>query len=520
MNDFNDQHTPTPEFRASLERDIARAFRRETQFDPAPHRRTWRIGTIIGVAAGAVFTLTVGLVLGASTGYASAEEILKERGDTPLPSRPALAVLKNIPPLVFTCSNPVRAAQLPQVQQGIPIIELPSATARSTDWFRGILGLRQVSNGNLLVNDAGRRQMKLLDSSLALQSIVRDSAPGSATSYGPRIVPLHRYLGDSSLMAESISGNLLIFGPTGQVARAMAPTSDAMMTGLNIGGGGVDDKGRILYGSHIREQMFRGIVPGAVDSALLVRVDLDTRRADTLARMRVSGSTTMVNNGTGVTRFTAEPLPVVDEWALLSDGSIAVVRGHDYHIDWIHADGTSHSTSKLPFDWKRLTDEDKQKIIDSARVAMSAELSAGLARRPARGASPDGGTGSGARGGRGGDPGLPPDPTRPPPVVEYVAPALKDMPDYYPSIRRGAVMPDLDGNLWILPTSSAQSKNGELVYDVVNVKGDFHRVRVPAGRSIAGFGKGGVVYLNAGDKTSGFYLEKTKLPAQSKTASR
>ena len=63
------------------------------------------------------------------------------------------------------------------------------------------------------------------------------------------------------------------------------------------------------------------------------------------------------------------PLITVDDWAVLSDGTIAFVRGHDYHIDWIHTDGSKVSTGKLPFDWKRLTDDDKQKLIDSARTA-------------------------------------------------------------------------------------------------------------------------------------------------------
>ena len=44
-------------------------------------------------------------------------------------------------------------------------------------------------------------------------------------------------------------------------------------------------------------------------------------------------------------------------------------------------------------------------------------------------------------------------------------------------------------------------------------KGLFQRVRVPLGRSIAGFGKGGVVYLLNGDRTNGFFLERAKLDA-------
>jgi hypothetical protein len=104
--------------------------------------------------------------------------------------------------------------------------------------------------------------------------------------------------------------------------------------------------------------------------------------------------------------------------------------------------------------------------------------------------------------------------------MEYIAPELKDIFDFYPPIRLGSVMADLDGNLWILPTTTARSKAGELVYDVANPNGDFHRVRLPAGRSIAGFAKGGVVFLLAGDATNGFLLEKTKVPPPPKTRPR
>jgi hypothetical protein len=88
---------------------------------------------------------------------------------------------------------------------------------------------------------------------------------------------------------------------------------------------------------------------------------------------------------------------------------------------------------------------------------------------------------------------------------------LSEIPDYYPPIRENSAIADLDGNLWILTTTTAQSKHGELVYDVVNPKkGLFERVRMPEGRSIAGFGKG-VIYLQSGDRANGFYLERVKL---------
>jgi hypothetical protein len=508
MNDDTNSHEPTPEFRAALEREITRALRSETLFGPAdePHRA--RLGVVICVVAGAVVTQAIGRVFGACTGYASADAIVKSRGDTPLPSAPPLAVLKNIPPLILSCANPVRAAQLPSGEQGVPIVELPPAAAKTSATLGSVLGLRQLSSGNVLVNDAGRRQVKLFDSTLALLTTVRDSAPGAATSYGPRAIPLVQYLGDSVVFPDINAGSLMVMGPSGEIARAMAPSHPDMLIGLNLGFGGTDDKGRILFESHVRD-FTKSVANGyGPESTVVLRADLDSRRVDTIARLKTWPSTMMVRNGPGaVTKFTMDPLPLIDQWALLSDGSIAIARGHDYHIDWIHADGTTRSTQKLPFDWKRLTDDDKQKLIDSVRDVEGPRMALALGRRRANPPS----DADAARGGRGAV--NPSDIIQGPPVpVEYVPPAYKDMFDYSPPLRRGALLPDLDGNLWILPASSAQSKNGELVYDVVNMRGDFHRVRVPLGRSVVGFGKGGVVFLLSGDKATGFYLERTIVP--------
>ena len=112
----------------------------------------------------------------------------------------------------------------------------------------------------------------------------------------------------------------------------------------------------------------------------------------------------------------------------------------------------------------------------------------------------------------------------PPLIVRAAMPPLADLlrdgpiADYAPPMRVNATMADLDDNLWILPRVSTLSKRGELIYDVVNSKGElFERVRVPLGRAIAGFGRGGIVYLTSGDMKNGYYLERSRLaPATSK----
>jgi hypothetical protein len=310
------------------------------------------------------------------------------------------------------------------------------------------------------------------------------------------------YVADSSLFADYGSQSILVLGPTGRVARSMAPLNSRgppIRPGLNSGG--VDDRGRVIYLSPIRTEAGLG---AAGDSVALIRVDLETRRVDTLASLnrnptRVSHE--RLADGTPVVTLVTNPLPAIDEWAVLTDGSIAIVRGHDYHIDWIRPDGRRESTPRMPFDWKRLLDEDKQKLIDSARSALAASLSS---------TATGGGASRSAGGdrGRGGDAGAMANPGML--KREFVSP--KSIADFYPAIRPGATLPDRDGNLWILPATSARSLHGELVYDVVNAKGElFRRVRAPIGRAVGGFGRGGVVFLISGDPGGGVRLERTKL---------
>ena len=216
------------------------------------------------------------------------------------------------------------------------------------------------------------------------------------------------------------------------------------------------------------------------------------------------------------------PLPLIDDWVMLPDGSVAVLRGRDYHIDWVNADGTRTSSPKMPFDWKRLSDSEKQAIVDSTKRAVEKQWAAtqqsagknggqglpgaatsfGTAEAGGRlvataGVSNDAASAGGAR----------PAVTRPPPVVV----GANELPDYIPPVLRSGVMrADPQGNVWILPSTSAQSIGG-LLYDVVNRKGQiFERVQLPAGRALEGFGAKGVVYLSAHDST-GAHIERTRL---------
>jgi hypothetical protein len=90
----------------------------------------------------------------------------------------------------------------------------------------------------------------------------------------------------------------------------------------------------------------------------------------------------------------------------------------------------------------------------------------------------------------------------------FVAPS--ELPDYRPAISAGSAKPDLDGNLWIRTSAVRPGAIAGPIYDVVNRKGELvDRIQVPSGRSIVGFGKGGVVYMMARDDKAA-WLERTK----------
>lgn len=290
------------------------------------------------------------------------------------------------------------------------------------------------------------------------------------------------------------------------------------------------------------------------DSLPIVRVDFDTRKADTITFVRVpKNETQMTRAEDGQMRFTMKinPLPQADDWALLADGTVAVMRVLDYHVDYYSPDGKHIASEKLPYDWKQITDEDKSKLVDSLKVMASTFMNRGN-------------TGGGA----------------PRMMIEPIA--AEKLPDFYPPVRQGSSIADRDGNLWVLPTTSSLSaqlaaqmntmgggmggrggmggppggmggppgappaggaqagaagaapggaardttggrggvppqmmaalmNQPPQVYDVVNREGKLvERVKLPGGRQIAGFGPNGLIYLVAREGRD-IYLETVRL---------
>jgi hypothetical protein len=118
-------------------------------------------------------------------------------------------------------------------------VTLPDPSAKASDHFGVILGVRELSDGRVLIDDGGRRQIRLFDPALGTFVVVMDSAAGTSRSYGARPTPLIRYLDDSTLVPDYRSRTLSVLDSQGQVVRSWAmPTASDL--GLLRRGAAVD----------------------------------------------------------------------------------------------------------------------------------------------------------------------------------------------------------------------------------------------------------------------------------------
>jgi hypothetical protein len=287
-----------------------------------------------------------------------------------------------VPAILLAQEQPRQQAAPPSPPPGPAIRKISTASAVSTVSLGAVTSVRELSGGRVLVNDGTRRRLLLMDSSLKVISVVLDSLSESANFYGTRPGALIAYRGDSSLFIDPASYALLVLDGNGTIARvrSVPRVEDVFyVAGMSPAYGvpGVDAKGRLVYRMPARPAPPKVAPPAGVpyippepDSAFIVGIDLDTRKLDTLGVIKIPKQDYVIrmleSGGISFTQM-INPLPLTDDWAVLADGSIAFVRGRDYRMEYLRPDGSKPSGQKLPFEWQRMLDEDKQKLVDSVK---------------------------------------------------------------------------------------------------------------------------------------------------------
>ena len=395
-----------------------------------------------------------------------------------------------------------------QVGPVVRLISAPNAVSPHT--LGTVAAVRQLRDGRVLVNDTQRRQLVLLDAALSSMTVLADSSAARTHSYGARAGGIIPFVADSTLFVDPAGLSMLVIAPNGTIARvASLPRSQdaAALANNNTTLPGFDARGRLIYRGLTRvKQVVNGGLTTAVfpDTIDIDRIDLATRRVDTVGYFKVATTKmiiTQTEHGMGVSGQ-LNPLQTVDDWAVLSNGAVAIVRGQDYHIDIVQPDGSLHAAPKIPFEWIALTDEMKIAVLDSAKAQITRSFANGTippqlmemhgaAGVPMHGAPPPNQTSSD---------GAPP--------IQLVG--ANELPDYQPPFAAGAARADLDGNVWVRTSATRRGAVGGPIYDVIDSTGRLvDRLQLQPGRQIVGFGPNGVVYMTARDDR-GAWLERTK----------
>lgn len=398
---------------------------------------------------------------------------------------------------------------------------LPAPDATFEEPFSSVSGLRELSNGRLLIADARDKVFALVD--LAAQTSTPIGREGGGPGeYG---LPMRLFAApnDTSYLYDPLNQRYLLVtaegkavdqfrveldgsptpgdapqrrpvgeAPRGQARPAAGPGGPGgARFGFSMPSGG-DAQGRLYFESPAVTPNEQGIpVPG--DSAALTRWDRRTKAIDTLAWVRLAKANVQVSGSANNQRVMvggSNPLAPRDAWVAFPDGRVAVVRAEPYRVDMIQPNGTTVRGQTIKYSPIKFTEADRKEEEALRNRARQNSMMVSMSVGP-------GGTQRSAQMGPG---------ANAPPLEP-----LTDWPAMKPAFRpgQGAALARHNGELWVRRTEPAGAKG--TLYDVFNAQGALtHQVRVPEGWNVVGVGRG-TVYTTKADEDDLLYLQRHRM---------
>lgn len=371
------------------------------------------------------------------------------------------------------------------IAQAIPLKTLGKPLVEMEDPFSGILDLRELSSGALIVLDA--KDNLIYHVGPDMSAATKISREGSGPLEYRRMMSLIRRGPDSTLAYDVLNARFLVIdrqgAPTGTISLRDAaggmPVGPAQVRGY-------DREGR-LYFQGIKVSMGKA-GPSVSDTTYILRLDPRSKHTDTLgvARLEMPGMKMSgdMQKGTGNVALTMPAFPQVDEWALMPSGQVLLVRGANYQMELL---GGTEATRRLPpvrYAPVKVTEVDKQKMREQLKQAQTEMKKAAASAASALGA-------------RGPLPGM----------------AMME-PDEWPAVKpafgQGALKVAPDGEIWVLLHRDAA--NEKPLYDVFSPDGKLKfRVELPKKASLVGFGSN-AIYVARMDEDELQYLGRYPRP--------
>ncbi|MDA1080300.1 MAG: hypothetical protein O2973_01285 [Gemmatimonadetes bacterium] len=428
-------------------------------------------------------------------------------------------------PAIAAAQKPL-ALSKPEIEYGEP--------------FTQISGLRELSDGRVIVADARDKTLQLIDfRSGSSTGIGREGQGPGEYGLPYRLLALP---GDTSALYDIGNSRYLTILPDGKtgkdfrlesnsperggqpsegptVVRRGGPPGDAGRGGAGRGGAG----GRVMMGgggrrggmtmqlSPPRGSDARGNIyfegsafafgpdgePMSADSAPVMRFDRGTSRTDTVAWVRLAKANAQASGSGGNVRMViggANPLVPRDDWAVLPDGRVAVLRSPEYRLDLYGPTLSAKAGAPAAYEKIRVDNAVKKEAEDARRRAMAGGIRMMVTDD---GAGPQRSVSMGGGGG-----------------ANIELPPLADWPDFVPPFLANAANVRPNGEVWVL--RSRKPGDDIPVYDVFDASGRvIGHVALPAKSRLVGFGNA-TVYLIRLDADDLQYLQRFRLAMDAK----
>lgn len=358
-------------------------------------------------------------------------------------------------------------------------VDLGEPAAVSAEPFSSVAGLRETSDGTLLVADGLEGRLFRVPPDLRAATPVGRQGAGPEEYRTPDA--LYGMAGDSTLMVDLGNGRLAVLAPDGAIERTfpIAGGSGPRMTIMMPGA--VDASGRVYF-----RRMGPPGPDGPPDSADVAR--FDPRSGETV-RLASVGLPDMNVRSAGPTNAREEvvrpvPLSAQDAWTATPDGRLAIARSgpRSYWLEIVDPDSSTARGPAIPYEPLPVRAADREAWIAALSGALGVSVEEENGRRRTTFS-------------RGGAPAIDAD------DLEW--------PETKPPFPGGALRPAPGGRFWLerhVPAGQPRT------FDVLDGSGRrVGTVRLPADRRLEGFGEGDV-YLARTDELDFVWLERYTLP--------
>jgi hypothetical protein len=369
-------------------------------------------------------------------------------------------------------------------------VTLTTPDAEFPEAFSVISGVRPLRDGRVIVADSKEKTVQLVDFAGTAKPIGRDGRGPGEWLLPNALVALG---GDTTVLWDGGNRRYLRIRPNGTPADDFAPQSTNFGPFSTLLPRGTDARGNIYFeGSPFITQ---GGTPAAAESVAVMRFEPARGTVDTVAFVRPARGNAKVTafaEGPGITNGSANPLTPLDDWVVLPNGQVAVVRGTTYRVDFYLNRVVKLSGPPAKFE-PRLVDADVKAEITEQRARQFGN------RTP--------------RTGTNGQVSTPPAGAVAEMAKQFMN--LEPWPATTPPFFRGAAIARASGaapQVWV---RRAHIKDNEPTrYDVFDELGRMvAQVQLPPNTRIGAFGAERMVYVIRTDADDLQYLQRYRLPA-------